>query len=1061
MPADFEDTWESGVYVGNDSKSFARVTIQLPQLYVASAPHNERYASWVFPQLSQPKELPNVQSVSWDRDPQSGVGSCTLRLYNQSPLPIGQRPEPSGRLDRPGYYTYNRGHSPYADRWNQMPNEWQGYLVYDRIVRVYEGYGFDPSVPPELDPHLVKTGTWMIHYVDYDTDPGMIIVTMRDNGGLLVDDVAFPPVVPLKKYPLAFSKYQTVPGPDHITIADSGWHHPRYRTDSGYAGGYVGRDASIYGHKPSHAFDSSDTSYWLSIGNDRPSADYSYEYVEGTVSGSITGVRVHAWGGPYRMYVGVYAAGKWQGRLTVPYNANDIVSAPNGANVRYVTAATIGENATLDIKFAKPIPSATRLRITLTHLTNSGKGQYPYRGGLRDVKYTGEVITHTPTTRTIGNYGDYCLDEQTEVLTKRGWLRYDEIAVGDEVFSVDPNSGLSQWDAVTNVYRRRRRRSMVRMESQTHSSLSTANHRWLVYDSRGELGWRTTGTLRNGDRIMRSAPRSDAPTEKKYDDAFVELVGWWWTEGYRKVAGGQIGQSVRVNPEKVERIRGCLRQVFGESGALRRSARVHPSTVQRAAALRATGMSWLAIGQEVGVSGKTVKAWEADGWTPWALWRESKPRPNGVVLFDLAELAVRDLDQVAPGRVLATDFLAALTSEQLGLLIETSLDADGWRRQDGHAGISQASEDRIKAFEIACALAGRPTSTHRHGAQWVTTLLKKNVFWPQACRVSSEPYDGVVWCPTTARTGTWLARRNGSVYFTGNTDVIKRLLAYGGFWWPRDHAKDVIKRSDGSVQSFPCPDNDPYLGLGRIWGDLQSTGTAGVVPLTIDMFDKKPLMDCINAIKDIIGFIFMVDEDGAAIWRSPNVWRAGNVLGDLATNAGWTPDIITIDERNTLIGLQAKVTGQNVREHIVVANTSGRIGAVAKGHNPYPTNKRRTAGWTDQHFGSTTECQIMADLIGLRQFMTMRQDTVTIPGHPGIQCDDQVRIIEEVTGEGYLHYVDAIHSDNNLETGRWTYQLTTNWLGDSPDTLWLWNSSFFADSTKEYLQALGQVPSFT
>lgn len=701
LPAGFDDIWRSGVYLG-DQKSFARATIQLPKLYTASAPHNQRYASWIFPQLSRPKELPNIQSVVWDRDPQNGTGSCTLRLYNTKAMPVGSLPSVTGRLDAPGYYTYNRGHSPYADRWNQHENEWQGYLVYDRIVRTYEGYGVDPDVPPELDPNLVKTGTWTIHYVDYDTDPGMIIVTMRDGAGGLVDDIAFPPVVPLKKYPLAFTKYVSVPGPDHISIADSGWHSPKYRNDSGYAGGYVGRDASIYGHKPSHAFDGSpNATYWLSIGNDRPSADYSYEYVEGTISGTITGVRVHAWGGPYRVYVGVYAGGKWQGRLTVPYNPHDIISAPNGSNVRYVKAVTIGENDTLDIVLPKPIPGASRLRITLTHLTDSGKGPFPYRGGLRDVKYTGQTITRTPTTKVTGNYGDY-------------------------------------------------------------------------------------------------------------------------------------------------------------------------------------------------------------------------------------------------------------------------------------------------------------------------------------------------------------------------TDIIKLLLAYGGFWWPRDHSKDVITRTDGTQESYPCPYDDPYLGLGRIWGDLQNTGTAGIVPLTLDIFDKKPLMDCINYIKEIIGFIFMVDEDGAAIWRSPNVWHIGNYVGDLAVDAGrldGEANVITIDERNTLIALQAKVTGENVREHIVVANTTGRIGAVAKGHNPYPTGKRRTAGWTDQNFATTAECQIMADLIGLRQFMTMRQDTVTIPGNPAIQCDDQVRIIEEVTGEGYLHYVNAIHSDNNLESGAWTYQLTTNWLGDSPDTLWLWDSSFFSDATRQYLQALGQLPS--
>lgn len=34
--------------------------------------------------------------------------------------------------------------------------------------------------------------------------------------------------------------------------------------------------------------------------------------------------------------------------------------------------------------------------------------------------------------------------------------------------------------------------------------------------------------------------------------------------------------------------------------------------------------------------------------------------------------------------------------------------------------------------------------------------------------LSTQDYDGIIWCPTTPNQ-TWLARRNGTVYFTGNS----------------------------------------------------------------------------------------------------------------------------------------------------------------------------------------------------------------------------------------------------------------------------------------------------
>jgi len=41
-------------------------------------------------------------------------------------------------------------------------------------------------------------------------------------------------------------------------------------------------------------------------------------------------------------------------------------------------------------------------------------------------------------------------------------------------------------------------------------------------------------------------------------------------------------------------------------------------------------------------------------------------------------------------------------------------------------------------------------------------------------------YTGIVWCPRT-RNSTWLAKRRGTVYFTGNSDRIPETIGRGGF----------------------------------------------------------------------------------------------------------------------------------------------------------------------------------------------------------------------------------------------------------------------------------------
>ena len=96
----------------------------------------------------------------------------------------------------------------------------------------------------------------------------------------------------------------------------------------------------------------------------------------------------------------------------------------------------------------------------------------------------------------------------------------------------------------------------------------------------------------------------------------------------------------------------------------------------------------------------------------------------------------------------------------------------------------------------------------------------------------------------------------------------------------------------------------------------------------------------------------------------------------------------------------------------------------------------------------------MADLITVRQLFQYRRDTVEIPAHPGIQVDDQVRIFERVTSEGFVHYVMGISSTNDMSTGQWTYSLQTHWLGEDPEKKWIFDRSQLSEATIDFLDEL-------
>jgi hypothetical protein len=297
------------------------------------------------------------------------------------------------------------------------------------------------------------------------------------------------------------------------------------------------------------------------------------------------------------------------------------------------------------------------------------------------------------------------------------------------------------------------------------------------------------------------------------------------------------------------------------------------------------------------------------------------------------------------------------------------------------------------------------------------------------------------------------------------TSAVAWILAWGGFFWPRDSSDlSYVTHSDGERVNYVHSNDDlrykgrPVLPHGTIWGDLMFTGTSPVAALKAEQFDKQPLSDCINRIKEIIGFNFFVDESGGAIWRLPNIYALGNYISGATggPNGGRTLDYVTVDEDTTLLGLATEVSSRNVRERVFVSNVSGKYGAMTQGYDPAKANLRRYGGWTDTNFETLEETKVMADFITLRQFMTYRQSTITIAANPQIQIDDQIRIYEKVTSDTYFHYVTGINSNHDIASGRWTYDITTSWLGTDPNTReWVVDRDKMDSLTKKYIDKLG------
>lgn len=428
----------------------------------------------------------------------------------------------------------------------------------------------------------------------------------------------------------------------------------------------------------------------------------------------------------------------------------------------------------------------------------------------------------------------FCADSDTKILTADGWKSHADVKVGDLALTLNHETGMSEWQPVdaVNVFDVIDEQ-MLHIESWTHSSMTTMNHRWPVVrrggkgirkrpdytdatltpeqrdqliiqlhssgmsfgaigrqmgltasgvsqrvkrigrggkprHQRGGRGWTTTKELNAQDRVPIAAMCADLPTEPKYTDAFVEAVAWFWTEGDNPAAkrrgSVRITQSHIRYPENCERIRAALTTTFGA-----------PS--QR---LDGSGTQW-----REGVDGENIR-------------------------FYLGRRIADALTDVAPGRVPTFDFLRSLTRAQLDLFIDVSILADG---TDSTCGRSLAQKDpkAAEAFQFTCILAGHGTSIRpnrmpdikraKYGYDMTNVHIRKSrsVALMGTGTAQIESYTGLVWCPTTA-SGTWLARRNGTVYFTGNSKARA--------------VNEAASRATGSV--YAILDADAYLPAATI-----------------------------------------------------------------------------------------------------------------------------------------------------------------------------------------------------------------------------------------------------
>ena len=341
------------------------------------------------------------------------------------------------------------------------------------------------------------------------------------------------------------------------------------------------------------------------------------------------------------------------------------------------------------------------------------------------------------------NWRGYCVDVETEALTKRGWLGINDITENDTILSYSLDQDELSWSKIKSIYRGKFDGLMHYLTNTSIDTLITPNHKIVTTKGLIEVEY-----LKQSASIIVMGNEVAAPA-KTYSDSFVELAGWIMTEGcYEVDKDTQKIKRITVYQNtgpKADRIRDCLKKEnikFSES-----------------------------------IRGKNI-------------------------CFGISRDDARKFTQTFKVKNLNMEFILSLTQDQRQLLINTLVDGDGWRRGE-NISYTQKNKDCIDMVQALLTISGMKSNYHYvadHPSFGKTTnFYTINVFSKRRNRSKgeclnfhgglrngqgknralgkrsfpNEPttyYKGMVWCPET-EFGCFVARRNGKVYLTGNTYI--------------------------------------------------------------------------------------------------------------------------------------------------------------------------------------------------------------------------------------------------------------------------------------------------
>ncbi|MBB1093757.1 ribonucleoside triphosphate reductase [Rhodopseudomonas palustris] len=319
-------------------------------------------------------------------------------------------------------------------------------------------------------------------------------------------------------------------------------------------------------------------------------------------------------------------------------------------------------------------------------------------------------------------WGTQCVDAVTECLTEGGWKRYDQLTSDDRIATVNWRNNCLEYLHPLAIKSYEFDGEMYVLRNGTQEQWITPKHKVLqkVHGTQSEWALNTIEDVIASQQpvVIPHAWQTNSTIE--INDAIVELYAWSMAAAYSHCAimHEQMTLSITLN-------------------------------------LNQSAIAFSSLLMQLELDCQYLSKTGTD---------ESKP------VGDSYQLKITDpaLTHICLAQDSIHIFIRTLSARQIRLFLSTYATSFGQTNQPNHAEINVTNQTTLNVLQELCVLAGYGSLVSKKTGAAHFSLQFINDYTSTIQIIEQRHYKGYVWCPTT-HNGTFIARRNGKTFVTGNT----------------------------------------------------------------------------------------------------------------------------------------------------------------------------------------------------------------------------------------------------------------------------------------------------